>query len=43
MPGFSEQGVNLGYGSAISMITSVIMMAIALIYQKLSNKMRSIY
>lgn len=43
MPGFSEQGVNLGYGSAISMITSVIMMAIALTYQKLSNKMRSIY
>lgn len=43
MPGFSEQGVNLGYGSAVSMLTSVIMMAIGLIYNKLSVRMRSIY
>lgn len=41
VPGFAEGVVNIGYGCAISVVTSIIMMLIAIGYSKLSNKLQS--
>ena len=35
--------VNIGYGCAMSLVTSVIMTAAAVVYSKLSNKMQNMY
>lgn len=43
VPGFAEQGVNIGYGCAVALLTAVFMMLIALGYSKLSKKMQEIY
>lgn len=43
LPGFAEQQVNLGYGCALSIITSVIMCLIAVMYSKFSNKLKNVY
>ncbi len=43
VPGFAANDVNLGYGCALSLVSSVIMCAIAIIYNKLTKKMESIY
>jgi len=43
VPGFSTGIVNIGYGCAMSLVTSVIMTAAAVVYSKLSNKMQNMY
>lgn len=43
VPGFAQPSVNIGYGCALSLITSVIMGIIALIYTKISSKMQNLY
>lgn len=45
VPGFmdSADAVNIGYGCAMSLITSVIMCLIAISYNKISSKLNSIY
>lgn len=43
LPGFAEGSVNLGYGSAMSLVTSVFMCTFAILYSKLSSRMSSIY
>lgn len=44
LPGFGETGViNIGYGCAISIITSIIMVIVALVYSKLSKRLQNIY
>ena len=43
VPGFAEANVNIGYGCAIAMVTSVGMVLIALIYTRLSKRMQNIY
>ncbi len=42
-PGFAQSTVNIGYGAAQSIITSVGMVIIALIYARLTKKMSSLY
>lgn len=43
MPGFSGNLPNLGYGSAMSTVTAIILGVIALVYTKISNKFSNIY
>lgn len=43
VPGFAGGGVNIGYGCAVSFVTSVFMAIIALLYMKMSNKMADMY
>lgn len=43
VPGFAEASVNIGYGCAISIVTSILMIIVALVYSKLSKKMQNIY
>ncbi len=43
VPGFAEGLPNLGYGSAMCIITSVITAVISLVYMKLSNKANNMY
>ena len=43
VPGFAETGVNIGYGCAMSIVTSALMIIIALLYMKLSKKMQDVY
>lgn len=44
VPGFMEETTpNLGYGCALSLITTVLFGIVSLIYQKMSKKMNSIY
>lgn len=44
VPGFMEETTpNLGYGCALSLITTVLFGFISLVYQKMSQKMNSIY
>lgn len=43
VPGFAETGVNIGYGCAMALVTSALMVVIALIYMKLSKKMQDVY
>ena len=43
VPGFAESNVNIGYGCAIAMITSIGMILIALLYTKLSKRMQNVY
>lgn len=43
VPGFAGTGVNIGYGCAISLVTSAIMGIIAFGYLKLSKKMSEMY
>lgn len=43
VPGFAGAEVNIGYGCAISIITSILMIVVALTYSKLSKKMQNIY
>ena len=42
LPGFAEQSVNIGYGCALSIVTSVIMCLIAIGYTKLSAKLQDL-
>lgn len=39
VPGFAGNSVNIGYGCAVSVITSLLMAAIAVIYMKSTNKL----
>lgn len=43
LPGFAAQQTNIGYGCAMSLVTSVIMCLIALGYSKLSSKLQNLY
>lgn len=43
VPGFAEGDVQLGYGCALSLVTTFIFAAVAIVYNKLSNKMKTIY
>lgn len=43
LPGFTQGTINIGYGAAVSLITSVIMCALALGYMKLTNKIKNMY
>jgi len=43
VPGFADANVNIGYGCAMSLVTSIIMCIIALGYSKLSKKMQNLY
>ena len=43
LPGFTQGTINIGYGAAVSLITSFIMCLIALGYMKLSNKLKNMY
>lgn len=43
VPGFAAGTANIGYGCALSLVTTVIMASIALIYKKISAKMSDMY
>lgn len=43
VPGFASGSINVGYGAAISVITSIIYGIIAVIYTKVSAKLQNIY
>ena len=43
VPGFASNSVNIGYGCAMSLITSVFMCIFAIMYMKLSRKMENVY
>ena len=43
VPGFATGTVNIGYGCAMSVITSIIMGTIAVFYNKFSNKLQNLY
>lgn len=43
VPGFATGTPNIGYGSAMSIITSVIYCIIAIIYMRVSNRMSNVY
>ena len=43
VPGFAEGTVNIGYGCALSLITAVIYMLVAVVYSRLSRKMKEVY
>ena len=43
VPGFASNTVNIGYGCSMAIVTSVLMMIIALVYTKASNKLSDVY
>ncbi len=43
VPGFAQGRVNVGYGCALSLVSSAIYGMVALIYSKLSAKMQNVY
>ena len=43
VPGFATGSPNIGYGSALSIITSIIYCIIAIAYMKFSNRMSEVY
>lgn len=43
VPGFAETNVNIGYGCAMAMLTSIGMIIIAIIYTKLTKHMQELY
>lgn len=43
VPGFAEGSVQLGYGCALSLVTTIIFAVVAIVYNKLSEKMKTIY
>ena len=43
VPGFAANDVNLGYGCAMSLVTSVFMCLFAVAYMKLSKRMENVY
>lgn len=43
VPGFADSAVNIGYGCAMAVITSFIMILIALGYSKLSKRLQNVY
>ncbi len=43
VPGFADNAANIGYGCALSLVTTVIMALIAIGYNKISAKMSEIY
>lgn len=43
VPGFAEASVNIGYGCALSLITTIIYSTIAVIYTKSTKKLQNIY
>jgi len=43
VPGFAGQSVNLGYGCAMSLVTSCLMCAFAVCYMKLSKRLENVY
>lgn len=42
-PGIAVQGVNVGYGCAMSLMTAIILSSITLTYMKLSAKLKQVY
>lgn len=43
VPGFAQGSVNIGYGCAVSFVTSILMAAIGVAYMKFSNRINSAY
>lgn len=43
LPGFTNGVINIGYGAALSFVTSLIMCLIGVGYMKLSNKVKNMY
>lgn len=43
VPGFASSGVNVGYGCAVAVVTSICLMTIALIYTRLSSRLQNMY
>ena len=43
VPGFADNAANIGYGCALSLVTTIIMASIALLYSKFSAKMSDLY
>jgi len=43
VPGFADAGVNIGYGCAIAVVTSIGLMAIALAYTNLTKRLQNLY
>ncbi len=43
LPGFADINVNLGYGAAQSVITSICFCIVAIVYSKLSKKLENVY
>ncbi len=43
LPGFADAGVNIGYGCAMGIVSSLFFIAIALGYRKLSAKLQNMY
>ena len=43
VPGFADSAANIGYGCALSLVTTVIMAVIAILYNKFSGKLSDIY
>jgi len=43
VPGFAANSVNIGYGCAMSLVTSFFMCLFAIFYMKLSKKMENVY
>ena len=43
LPGFANGVINIGYGAALSFVTSVILCIIGIAYMKLSNRLKNIY
>ncbi|MCI5971223.1 MAG: sugar ABC transporter permease [Clostridia bacterium] len=43
LPGFTNGVINIGYGAALSFVTSIIMCLIGVGYMKLSNKIKNMY
>lgn len=43
VPGFADSVANIGYGCALSLVTTIIMAAVAIVYNKLSAKMSDLY
>ena len=43
VPGFADTGANIGYGSCMSLVTSILMVAFAFGYTRLKNKLDNVY
>ena len=43
VPGFAENVSNIGYGCALSLVTAIIYIIVAIVYSRLSKKMKEVY
>ena len=43
VPGFAENVSNIGYGCALSLVTAIIYIIVAVVYSRLSKKMKEVY